>query len=84
MNGHLIKNKTSLMQVLGRELIINYAKYLCNGWLRKRKRVVRLIETTSIHLLPSMNPDGHYKAAEVCLLMINHCELAFYTALCES
>lgn len=52
-------------EVLGRELIINYAKYLCNGWLRKRKRVVRLIETTSIHLLPSMNPDGHYKAAEI-------------------
>jgi len=52
-------------EVLGRELIINYAKYLCNGWLSKRKRVARLIETTSIHIMPSMNPDGHYKAAEI-------------------
>ncbi|KAL6740828.1 hypothetical protein Aduo_014144 [Ancylostoma duodenale] len=43
---------------IGRELLIRLADYLCDAAIRKDKEVLQLLNSTSIHILPSMNPDG--------------------------
>ncbi|CAJ0576896.1 unnamed protein product, partial [Mesorhabditis spiculigera] len=49
---------------VGRELIIRLADELCNGFKNKDKEIISLLNSTSIHLLPSMNPDGFELALE--------------------
>lgn len=43
---------------VGRELLLRLAEHLCDGYLKKDDEIVALLNSTSIHLLPSMNPDG--------------------------
>ncbi|ETN76194.1 hypothetical protein NECAME_11860 [Necator americanus] len=43
---------------IGRELLIRLADYLCDSAINKDKEVLQLLNSTSIHILPSMNPDG--------------------------
>ncbi|CAL8089535.1 unnamed protein product [Calicophoron daubneyi] len=45
-------------EVVGRELLLTLAEYLCEEHRNKDKRVENLLSLTRIHLLPSMNPDG--------------------------
>lgn len=45
-------------EVLGRELLLHVASYLCERYLAGDHDMQKLINLTRIHLLPSMNPDG--------------------------
>lgn len=51
-------------EVLGRELLLLLLQFLCQEYLAQNARIVRLVEETRIHLLPSLNPDGYEKAYE--------------------
>lgn len=50
-------------EVVGREMLLLLADYLCSNYGRD-ERVTKLVDTTRIHLLPSMNPDGWESSKE--------------------
>lgn len=50
-------------EVVGRELILLLAKYLCENY-QIDDRITKLIDTTRIHLMPTMNPDGYVLSTE--------------------
>ena len=55
-------------EVTGRELLLKLMDDLCTRYKAKDPMVTKLIESTSIHILPSMNPDGWEAAnALVCI-----------------
>ncbi|CAF93134.1 unnamed protein product, partial [Tetraodon nigroviridis] len=49
-------------EATGRELILLLMQYLCKEYKDKNPRVQQLVEGIRIHLVPSLNPDGHEKA----------------------
>lgn len=50
-------------EVVGRELLLLLVKYLCERY-GTDDRVTRLLNTTRIHIMPSMNPDGYEMSTE--------------------
>ena len=50
-------------EVLGRQLLIYMAQYLCSEYILGNKRIQTIINTTRIHILASMNPDGYEVAS---------------------
>ena len=52
------------VQVLGRELLLHLADHLCTSYLAGDPDTRKLVDSTRIHLIPSMNPDGWKIATE--------------------
>ena len=57
-------------EAVGKELLIQFSKYLLNsynsyGSSKEHARIRKLLETTDIHILPSMNPDGFESSREI-------------------
>lgn len=50
-------------EVVGRELLLKLAVFLCDEYKSDNKEVKRLINMTRIHILPTMNPDGYALAS---------------------
>jgi len=51
-------------EVLGRELLLHLADHLCTSYLAGDPDTKLLVDSTRIHLIPSMNPDGWKIATE--------------------
>lgn len=51
-------------EVLGRELLLKLGDYLCDEFNAGNEEIVKLITTTRIHLVPTMNPDGWEKSTK--------------------
>lgn len=51
-------------ETVGRQLVIYLAEYLLFNY-GKEGRVTKLVDSTDIHLMPSLNPDG-FAASKVC------------------
>ena len=51
-------------EVVGREMLIELIVQLCDSYLANNDNVVRLVQSTRIHILATMNPDGWDTAVE--------------------
>ena len=50
-------------EVTGRETLLYLMQYLCSGYATN-STIKSLVDSTRIHLLPTMNPDGYSRARE--------------------
>lgn len=55
-------------EVLGRELLLKLADFICDEYLKGNPEITGLVENTRIHLMPSMNPDGWQLATDTVTL----------------
>ncbi|KAL2088232.1 hypothetical protein ACEWY4_017060 [Coilia grayii] len=53
-------------EAVGRVLLLQLIDYLTKGY-RSNALVTRLLDTTRVHILPSMNPDGFESSSRDCM-----------------
>ncbi|XP_062383881.1 carboxypeptidase M [Sardina pilchardus] len=53
-------------EVVGRVLLLQLIDYLTKGY-RSNPVVTRLLDSTRVHILPSMNPDGFESSSRECM-----------------
>lgn len=75
-------------EVLGRELLLKLADFLCESYLHDDPKIRLLIDHTRIHLMPSMNPDGWQLATEtvstkyhISIIVIKKLDLKYSTTI---
>ena len=51
-------------EVLGRETLLLLLDHFCDEYRKGNRDIQSLINSTRIHILPSMNPDGYERAKE--------------------
>ena len=51
-------------EVVGREMLLELMVQLCDSYLEGNENVIKLIHSTRIHLLATMNPDGWNSAVQ--------------------
>ena len=49
-------------EFVGREMLLRLIKHLCENY-GKNEEITKLVDTTGIHILPSLNPDGYELAS---------------------
>ncbi|XP_076836499.1 carboxypeptidase D, b isoform X2 [Brachyhypopomus gauderio] len=55
---------------VGGEILLNLVEYLCNNY-GSEPLVTQLVNTTRVHILPSMNPDGYEARVEAQKNIVN-------------
>ena len=56
-------------EVVGREMLLLLCEYLCQNY-GTDERVTHIVNTTRIHIMPSMNPDGYEVSTKGKLSML--------------
>ncbi|XP_003740920.1 carboxypeptidase E-like [Galendromus occidentalis] len=69
-------------ETLGRELLLKLADELCYSFRAGDPETARLIDTTRIHIMPSMNPDGWDAATKAKFDVSSY--LTYFTQLTQS
>lgn len=49
-------------EVVSREILLHFIEYLLKGYVNNDTVITNLVDSTRIHIMPSMNPDGYEKA----------------------
>ena len=75
-------------ETVGREMVIFLAQYLLKNY-GKDERITKLVNTTELHLMPSLNPDGFENARvsvfglliffEMLFIILNEVHRKFYS-----
>ena len=68
-------------EVVGRELLLHLMEVMCNKYRDGDEDMVALIQSTRIHIMPSMNPDGWEIASESVRSMF--VTIFKYTCMCS-
>lgn len=54
-------------EVIGREIMIILTQYLLEEYKNGNKRIIKLLNETDLHIMPTMNPDGFERSTKgVC------------------